>query len=151
LPKATLVALTLSVGAAALSCRAKDALAPPALAVNVAVWAVLTDATVAWKLALEAPADTVTVAGTTTALSLLARLTVNPPVVAAAFSVTVQVSVPPPLMELLLQLKALSTGTPVPVNVTRDEVPVEELLVMVNCPVFAPVDVGSNWMLRVAV
>jgi hypothetical protein len=54
-------------------------------------------------------------------------------------------------MELLLQLKALSTGTPVPVNVTRDEVPVEELLVMVNCPVFAPVDVGSNWMLRVAV
>jgi hypothetical protein len=104
----------------------------PALAVNVAVWAVLTEATVAVKLALDAPAGTVTEAGTVTALSLLARLTVNPPVFAAAFSVTVQVSVPAPLMELLLQLNALNTGTPVPVKVTIDVVPVEELLVMVS-------------------
>ena len=61
-------------GAAAPSCRAKVSVTPLALAVNVADCAVLTDETVAVKLAVVAPAATVTVAGTVTALLLLARL-----------------------------------------------------------------------------
>ena len=67
---------------------------PPALAVKVAVWVELTTATVAVNDALVTPAATVTEAGTVTAALLLAKLTVNPPVPAAAVSVTVQASLP---------------------------------------------------------
>ena len=77
---------------------------PLALAVNVAVCAVVTVVAVAVKLALVAPAATVTVAGTVTAELLLARLTVNPPLGAAALSATVQLSVPAPVIVPLAQL-----------------------------------------------
>jgi hypothetical protein len=145
------VALTLSVGTAAPSDRAKVFATLPALAVRVAVCAVLTEETVAVKVAVVAPAATVTEVGTVTAELLLARLTVKPPVGAAAFSVTVQLSVPAAVMELLAQLSALSTGTPVPLRLTAVEAPVEELLVMVSELETAPAVVGSNCTVSVAV
>ena len=150
-PKAMVVALIANVGTAAPNCRAKVFATLPALAVRVTVSAVLTEETVAVKLALVAPAATVTEAGTVTAPLLLARLTANPPLAAAVFSVTVQLSVPAPVMELLLQLSALSTGTPVPLRLTAVEDPVEELLVMVSEPEAAPAVVGSNCTVSVAV
>jgi hypothetical protein len=59
---------------------------------------------VAVKLALPSPVATVTEAGTVTAELLLARLTVNPPLGAAALSPTVHVSVPAPVIVPLAQL-----------------------------------------------
>jgi hypothetical protein len=150
-PKAMVVAFTLSVGTAVPSDRAKVFETLPALAVRVAVCAVLTDETVAVKLAVVEPAATVTEAGTVTVELLLARLTVKPPVAAAAFSVTVQLSVPDPVNEPLVQLSALSTGTPVPLRPTTVEVPPEELLVRVSEPEMAPAVVGSNCTVSVVV
>ncbi|MGB6746014.1 MAG: hypothetical protein WBE38_20360, partial [Terracidiphilus sp.] len=75
----------------------------PLVAVSVAVCAVETAAAVAEKLAVVAPAATVTEAGTATEELLLARLTENPPVAAAAFRVTVQASVAAPVTEELEQ------------------------------------------------
>ena len=121
------------------------------VAVKVAVCVVLTDATVAVKFALVAPAATVTLAGTVTAALLLVRPTANPPLAAAAFSVNVQLSVPAPVIEPLVQLSALSTGIPVPLRLTAVEVPEEELLVSVSVPAAAPATVGSNCTVSVAV
>ena len=151
LPKFILKGLTLSVGTAAPNCRAKVSVTLFALAVRVTVCAVLTEETVAVKLALLAPAATVTEAGTVTALLLLARFTTNPPLAAAVFSVTVQVSVPAPVIDPLLQLSPFSTGTPVPLRLTKVEAPVDELLVMVREPEAAPAVVGSNCTVSVAV
>jgi hypothetical protein len=103
------------------------------------------------KLALEAPAATVTEAGTVTAELLLARLTANPPVAAAAFSETVQLSVPAPVTDPLVQLIPLSTGKPVPLKLMAVDAPVDELLVSVNVPESAPAVVGSNCTISVAV
>jgi hypothetical protein len=100
--------------------------------------------TVAVKLPTVAPAVTVTNAGTVTAKLLLARLTANPPLAAATFSVTVQLSVPAPVIDPLLQLSPLNTGTPVPVRLIKVEVPLDELLVKVNEPESEPAAVGSN-------
>jgi hypothetical protein len=72
----------------------------------------VTAETVAEKLALVAPAATVSEAGTVTAALLLARFTVNPPLAAASFRVTVQASVPAPVIDALLQESVESaTGT----------------------------------------
>jgi hypothetical protein len=150
LPNGRLDGLTLSVGTPAFNCSPKVLAALLALAVRVTACAVLTAVTVAVKLALLAPATTVTLAGTVTALLLLARLTVNPPVAAAVFRVTVQVSVPAPVIDPLLQLRALNTGTPVPLRLTRVEEPLEELLVRVREPEAAPAAVGSNCTVSVA-
>jgi hypothetical protein len=70
----------------------------------------LTAETVAVKLAVVAPAPTVTEAGMVTALLLLARLTARPPVAAALLNVTVQLSVPAPVMDALEQLNPLRAG-----------------------------------------
>jgi hypothetical protein len=56
-------------------------------------------------------AGTVTVAGTAAAASLLASATVNPPVEATVFSVTVQASVPAPVSDPLEHEKLLSATT----------------------------------------
>jgi hypothetical protein len=82
--------------------------------------------------ALVALAGTVTVAGNVTAALLLATLTLNPPLGAAAFSVTVQASVPAPVIDVLLQESAVSTGVPVPLRLIIAVALVEELLAMVN-------------------
>jgi hypothetical protein len=151
LPKLTLDVLTPNVDRDAPSCRAKFCDAPPALAISVAVCAVLTAVTVVVKGALVEPAATVTEAGTVAAVLLLARLTTNPPVAAAAFSVTVQLSVPAPVIEPLEQVSPVNTGTPAPLRLTAVDAPVDELLVTVNVPEAAPAVVGSNCTVKIAV
>ena len=151
LPKARFVALTPSVGTFAPSCRAKVFAALPALAVSVTVVAVLTAEAVAVKFPLVEPAATVTVAGKVTAALLLARLTAIPPLAAAVFSDTVQLSVPAPVIDPLAQLSPVRTGTPVPLRLIAVEVPEDELLVSVSVPDAAPLVVGSNCTVRVAV
>jgi hypothetical protein len=136
LPNARLAALMFSVGTAAFNCRVKLFVMPPALAVKAADWAVLTDDTVAVKPTLVAFAGTVTVAGTTTAESLLNKLTLNPPLGAAALNVTVQASVPDPVIDPLLQEIPLNAATavaatPVPLKLITALPLVEELLVTV--------------------
>jgi hypothetical protein len=71
---------------------------------------VLTADTVAVKLAVVDPAATATDAGTVTAELLLARLTANPPLGAAAFSVTEQLSVPAPVIDELVQLRLVKAA-----------------------------------------
>jgi hypothetical protein len=106
--------------------------------------------------ALVAFAGTVTVLGTFTAELVLDRLTLNPPLGAAAVSVTVHVSVPDPVMVPLLQYSALSpavaagAAVPMPLRLTTVVLLVDELLVMVNCPVAAPAVAGLNTILSVA-
>ncbi len=103
------------------------------------------------KLPVVAPDATVTLAGTVTAELLLARLTANPPLAAAVFKVTVQLSLPAPVIVPLVQVRALNTGTPVPLKLIRVDVPLAELLVRVSWPVDAPAVLGSNWTVSVAV
>jgi hypothetical protein len=118
---------------------AKVSATPPALAVSVAVCVVLTEETLAVKLVLVAPDATVTEAGTVTAELLLARATVSPPLAAAAFSMTVQLSVPAPVIDPLAQLKALKlvefvelAEVPVPLSPIKSVPLTVELLLMVN-------------------
>jgi hypothetical protein len=70
----------------------------------------VTAATVAVKVTVVAPAATVTLVGTATEALLLERVTAIPPVGAAAFNVTVQLSVPAPVMDALVQLRALNAA-----------------------------------------
>jgi hypothetical protein len=112
---------------------------------------VLTDKTVAVKLAVVAPAATVTEVGTVTAELLLATLIANPPLAAATLSVTVQLSVPALVIDPLVQLNPLNTGVPDPLRLTTVDVPLDELLVKVIEPVSAPAAVGSNCTVSVAV
>jgi len=102
-------------------------------------------------LAVVAPATTVTEAGTVTAELLLATLTENPPLAAATFNATVQLSVPALVIDALLQFNPLRTGRPEPLRLTTVEVPLDELLVKVNEPESAPAAVGSNCTVSVAV
>jgi hypothetical protein len=140
-PKGRLVELRLSAGMAvevtAFNCRSKPMEAPPAVAVSVAVWAVVTDDTVAVNGAQVAFSGIVTVAGTETAASLLDKLTLKPPLGAAALSVTVQVSVADPVKEALPQERALNVAAvpvaiPVPLKAMVAVPLVEALLVMVS-------------------
>jgi hypothetical protein len=151
LPKLRLEELKLSVGVVAFNCSVKDGSAELAFAVRVTVCAVDTAEMVAEKVALAAPARTVKDAGTVTAVLLLARLTANPPLAAAALRVTVQVSVPAPVMEELAQESPVSTGTPVPVRLTTEDAPLDELLASTNVPVAAPALAGSNCTVTLAV
>ena len=135
LPNARLAGLTVNVGTAAFNCRAKVLETPPALAVRVTACAVVTEDTVAVNPALVALAGTTTVAGTVTAALLLVKPTLKPPLPAAALSVTVQVSLPEPVIDALLQdspLKAADTAVPVPVRLITAVPLVDELLWIVS-------------------
>ena len=110
LPKLRLVVLRVSAGRAAARLMVKVLVAPPAAAVRTADWAVTTEETVAEKLAVLAPAGTVTDAGTVTALLLLDRVTVLPVPLAADASATVQASVAEPVIEVWLHDRELSAG-----------------------------------------
>lgn len=103
-----------------------------------------TAAALAENSALVAPEGTVTDAGTVTALSLLARFTVRPPVAAVAFNVTVHVSLADPVMDPFAQVSPLSMGTPVPLRATDVELSLDALLAIVNWPLADPDAVGSN-------
>jgi hypothetical protein len=117
LPNATLVAFKVSVAADGVSSRAKALETLPALAVRVTAWADDTGETVAAKVALVAPAATLTVDGTVTEALLLERLTLSPPVAAAALRVTVQISVPAPVKDELVQVNALNAAVELPAAV----------------------------------
>ena len=135
LPNARLVGLTVNVGIAAFSCKAKLLETLPALAVRVTACAVVTEDTVAVNPALLALAGTTTVAGTVTAALLLVKPTLKPPLPAAAVSVTVHASLPAPVIDALLQdnaLNAAGTAVPVPVRLTTAVPFVDELLWMVS-------------------
>ena len=154
LPNAKLVALVVRVRVAAKSWSATVLEMPPSEAVRVAVPAVRLDQfTVAVKLADAAPAATETVAGTVTAVLLLARVTVEPPVAAATLTVTVQTSVVEPVTDKFAQVTPVILGIPVPVRVIAVLVPAELLLLleMVNAPVTAPAAVGSNLTVKAVV
>ena len=107
LPNARLAGLMVNVGTAAFSCRVKVLETPPALAVSVTACAVETDDTVAVNPALVALAGTTTVTGTVTAALLLVKDTLTPPLPAGPLSVTVQASVPDPVMDALLHESAV--------------------------------------------
>ena len=127
------------------------------MAVKIVACAVVTDAMAAEKATLVALAGTVTVAGSVTAASLLERLTLCPPLPAAALRVTVQKSVPEPVIELLAQESALSVlgasgaAVPVPLRLITADGLVAELLTKVSCPVTALAAEGSKPTFRVAV
>jgi hypothetical protein len=108
LPNATLAELMVNVGTAACSCKAKLLETLPALAVRATAWADATDSTLAMNPTMLALAGTINMAGTVTAALLLARLTAWPPLPAGVISVTVQGSLPDPVMNALLQANALT-------------------------------------------
>jgi hypothetical protein len=117
LPNAALAGLIVNVGPAGVdpavfSCRTKLLETLPALAVRVTACADVTEDTLAVNPALLAFAGTITVVGTVAVVVLLARLTLKPPLPAAAVSVTVQLSLPAPVNDALLQESALNDPTP---------------------------------------
>jgi len=150
-PKSMLFALTFRVEIEELSCRVIAFDTAPALAVNVADWGEVTGEAFAMKFVLLAPAATTTVPGTLTSGLLLARFTANPPLRAAAFSVTMQLSATEPVIDELTQVTPLNTGTPVPLSPTTIELPPEELLARESCPAATPETVGSNCTLSAIV
>lgn len=95
-PKLTVVELTVSVEVETFNCTLKLVVPYRAEAIRVAVCADVTAVAVAVNVALLAPAGTVIVAGSVMDVSLLARLTANPPLAAGALNETVQASVPAP-------------------------------------------------------
>ena len=149
LPNAKLAALRLSVGSAALNCKTRLLETPPALALRFTVCAVDTGNTFAVNWAVVALAFTVTVAGADTDALLLDKLTLKPPTGAAPLIVTVQASVPDPVMDALLQETALSctalwsSATPVPLRL-MSVVLAEASLVMVTWLVAVPTAAGSK-------
>jgi hypothetical protein len=124
-----------NVGTAGFNCRAKVFDAPPVLAVRVTDCAVVTELTAAVNPALVALAGTITVAGTVTAVLLLLNPTLTPLPPAAELSVTVQLSLPAPVIDTLLQdteLNVPGTAVPVPLSPITAVPLLEEVLWMVN-------------------
>jgi hypothetical protein len=107
----------------------------------------VTAVAVAVNAAVDAPAATVTEAGTVTALLLLVRLTAVA-LAAAPVSVTVQASVATPVSDALVQETALTAGCPAPLSAMVAAV---ALLVIVTVPLAAPATVGSKPTVKVAV
>lgn len=73
--------------------------------------------------------------------------TLRPPFGAAPANVTEHASDPAPVMDELAQVKDESAGvfeTPVPLSRIVDELPFDELLLTVNCPLTEPAAVGLN-------
>ena len=96
------------------------------------------------KEADDAPAGTETLAGTVTAVLLLARATLMLPEGAAALRDTVQEVLPVPVNVVVPHVRALTAGVaevPVPL---RPTVAVGALLEIVNCPVADVAVVGLN-------
>lgn len=137
-PKFTLDELRFRIGPEAFSCIANVSDTPLALAVRVAAWLELAGEMDAVKVALAAPAGTVTVPGTVTNELLLTRFSENPPLAAAALSATTQLSVPDPAIEAMEQLRELSTGTPVPFRPIEADDPTKASLVRVSWPATCP-------------
>jgi hypothetical protein len=150
LPNDRLDELTPSEIEAASNCTPADVETPVALAETVTACATFTAETVAEKLPVVAPAASVIEAGTMNDVLLLLRLTVNPPVGTAMLVVTVQLSLPAPVIVLFAQLNWDSFGTPRPSSPILFKDASDELLVMETLPVVDPVAVGSNCNVSVA-
>lgn len=150
LPNDRLDALTASEIEAASNCTPAEAETPVALAETVTACATFTAETVAEKLPLVAPAASAIEAGTVKAELLLLRLTFNPPLGTAELVATVQLSVPAPVIVVLVQLNFANLGTPLPCSPILFKDASDELLVMSNSPVVDPVAVGSNCNVSVA-
>ena len=157
LPNDMLLVLALNAGIAAFSCRLNFCETPPSVAVNVAACALLTNATLAVKLALFAPDGTFTEIGTETERLLLDKLTLTPPLGAAPLSVTVHASDPDPVMDELLQDRPFSETSPrpglepFPCNLTAaagEEVDDEDPVMIFSCPVVSDAAVGSKCTFR---
>ena len=95
----------------------------PRVAVMTAVWLDDTALAVAVKLAVVAPAGTVTEAGTARAELLSERLTVVPPLGAACDKVTVQLIFPGGVNEVGVHVRLVSAATPVRFSVVLLEPP----------------------------
>jgi hypothetical protein len=91
--------------------------------VIVAVWDVVTAAALTVKLALVAPADTETEAGTVTLALLPDRVTEAPPLGAAVLNVAVQVAVPGVLIVVGVHVSDVMVVVVVPVPVMVPPVP----------------------------
>jgi hypothetical protein len=142
LPNEMLLAFRLNAGVAALSCSETPFEVVPVAAVTVADCAVVTDATLAVKVALEAVAGTNTVLGTVTEPLLLVTPTLKPPVGAEPERLTLQESASAPVIDVLLQEIALTVGAtavPVPLRLT---IAVGAVLAMLSCPVTELAPVG---------
>jgi hypothetical protein len=101
-----------------------------------------------------APLGTVTLDGTETAELLLDTATATPPLGAAAVRLTVHASLPAPVIEALAQVSPLIVGAaprPVPLRLTTELLPVEELLAKLSCPLKDPAVTGANCTVTVAV
>lgn len=151
LPNDKLDELTASEIEAAFNCTPADAEMPVALADTVTACATFTAATVAEKLPLVEPAGSAIEAGTTNDELLLVRPTVRPPLGTVVFVVTVQLSVPAPVIVVLAQFNLVSLGTPLPFSPIFHEAPLDALLLMERLPVVDPVAAGLNCKVRVAV
>lgn len=154
LPKAMLLDATFHAGPLlpAVSCKAKVVDTPPANAVMVAVWVVVTAEAVVVKAAVVAPVATVTDAGTFTAELLLVRVTARPPVGAAPVSATEHASVVAPVTDPLVQETAWRADctTPVPLRPMVAVPPDAALLMRVTVPESVPAALGSNAIAKVA-
>ncbi len=121
----------------------------PCVALSVTVCEEATLDTLAVKLALVAPGGTDNETGTLTALLLLDRLTVMPPLVAGALNVTLQLSVPDPIIDELAQLspanEAVEEEAPRPCSFTIPPTLTLELVTpfTLNCPVESVAEPGS--------
>jgi hypothetical protein len=144
LPNPSEVALIFKAAVAAFNCNEVVRELFWVFAVSVTDWALLTKAALAVNLAVAAVAGTVIELGTLTALLLLARLTIRPPVGAEPDKVTLHASASDPVIDVLAQDTALMVGgrvVPAPLKAT---VTVGALLEIVNCPVTAPALLGLN-------
>jgi hypothetical protein len=147
IPKAKPLALELNAGSAGLNSRAKVAATPPALAAMVTVWPIPVGEIAIENPTLVAPAGTIAVAGTETVELLLDRFTTAPPAGAGEDSVTVQASIPAPVIFPLVHEIALVAhwaAVPVPLRPITYVAPEDESLVMVSCPIVVPASGGSK-------
>lgn len=107
-PRPLAVTVSVTVPPGGLTVSAADLVTPPRTAEMVAAVAVVGALVVAVKVALVAPAGTVTLAGTlATAVLLLDSVTTAPPVGAAAVKVTLPWEVPPPVTLVGFSVKLL--------------------------------------------
>jgi len=144
LPNPSEVALILMAAVAAFNCNEVVRELFWAFAVSVTNWALLTEAALAVNVAVEVVAGTVIELGTLTALLLLARLTITPPVGAEPDKVTMHASASDPVIDVLAQDTALTVAGRVVPAPLKPTVTVGALLEIVNCPVTAPALLGLN-------
>ncbi len=145
------------VSATEFNCRAKICEAVPFEAVSITACAELTDDTVAVNSMLVELAGTVTEAGTITAPLLLERLTLSPPLGAELLNVTVHASVPDPVIDALLQDRALSVDTveadasPLPCSFTLATTELDVRVMTLSCPVASVAAFGVKCILTLRV